>query len=157
MLEYLRDLVLSILAPAQQNDYHGAPETPVPRRPRTTARRCNELEELAVRLIGGLCLLVPPAYVRWSDLRDPTNAAWNAAIHEAMWVTIALEQLGNMLRAKAGFTERGVIAEFFSDDDPPVLIGYVFRYRHAVENLRLPIQRVVFEDSVVMRLLLCRG
>ncbi len=95
----------------------------MPGRPRTTAKKFAELEEHAVRLVGELFLLVPRAYVERPDVRDPTNAAWNAAIHEAMKTTIALEQLGDILRAKAGITERGVIAEFFSDDGAPGAAG----------------------------------
>jgi hypothetical protein len=79
------------------------------------AKKCAAFEEQAVQLAGEVYLATPTQYRVQPDPVDPLNRAWNVAAHATLLAVIVLEQLGNLLRAKAGIIEPGPTARFFAD------------------------------------------
>jgi len=86
-------------------------------RPRKMVAKVEEFEKLAIMLAMDVFEIVPKQYLDTPNPEDPISQAWKEAVDTTMWATIAMETLGNRLRAKAGITRPGPSEEFWSN--PP--------------------------------------
>ena len=87
----------------------------MPGRPLKMAKKVAELEEQAMGLSADVLLTMPAQYRERPDFKDALNVAWNAAVEATMLASIKLEELGDLLRQKAGITEPGPAAETLAD------------------------------------------
>jgi len=90
------------------------------------ARKVGGLEEQAIHLSAELYLLIPARHRDRPDPNQPLNSAWNRAVAVTMKASVALEQLGDLLRDKAGIIEPGPTARFLRDreeDAAPQAVG----------------------------------
>ena len=88
----------------------------MPGRPRRMAKRVTELEDQALTLSVELFVATPAQYRNHPDPSDRVNEAWNDALSTATLLSIKMERLGDLIRSKAGITEPGPSAEFFSKE-----------------------------------------
>ena len=84
------------------------------------AARVTELEEQAILLCGEIYVLRPRQYFD-RPTPDALCYAWNVAARSTMQTAVALENLGDLLRAKAGISGPGPFAMFVRDDDEDAL------------------------------------
>lgn len=85
-------------------------------RPVKMARKAGELEAQALELAGQTYLAAPTQYHGDVNRQDTLGVAWAAAINATMAASIALENLGDLLREKAGIMELGPAARMLADD-----------------------------------------
>ena len=78
--------------------------------PKKMAGQVAELEEVAFGLAADVFVLAPTQY-RKRETNDELGTAWNVCIEATMKVMNAMENLGDLLRAKAGIAGSGPIAE----------------------------------------------
>lgn len=86
-------------------------------RPRKMVRRVEEFEKLVTMLAMYTFETIPEQYREKPNPNDRLSVARNNAMRLTMHTSIALDALGDLLRAKAGITEPGPSAQFWSD--PP--------------------------------------
>ncbi len=76
------------------------------------ARKAAEFEEQAGCLFIDVFLTMPKQYKENPDSDDAICQAWNESQDATMRASIALQRLGDLLRAKAGITEPGPSEKF---------------------------------------------
>ena len=84
--------------------------------PTRTLRRVERLEQQSITLADDVLHAAPAAFVQPDSKpvpfpRDPLRRAWLSAVEAAMTASVALEALGDHLRAKAGNGTVGPFAE----------------------------------------------
>jgi len=88
----------------------------MPGRPKMMALKVGKLEEQATALAAEMFMVQPAMYRGNRQSEDPLRRAWNAAVDATMLASIKLEELGDLLRKKAGITEPGPAAKTLADD-----------------------------------------
>lgn len=92
--------------------------------PKRMVRKVEELEQQAVRLSMEMFVTIPAVY-RERPTADAVCVAWTKALDAATWVEIALEELGNLLRTKAGINRLSPFeelrAEMEAGEKPPIV------------------------------------
>ena len=88
----------------------------MPGRPRTMAKKISKIEEQVTAAAAELFVVEPRQYRESRQSEDPLGRAWNAAVDATMLASIKLEELGDLLRKKAGITEPGPAAKILADD-----------------------------------------
>ena len=86
-------------------------------RPRKMASKAAEFEGQAIQLSAEVFLTIPQQYRNKPNSKDPICQAWNLCMETTMSASVACEQLGDLLRAKAGITEPGPTKALLSN--PP--------------------------------------
>ena len=81
-------------------------------RPKTMAKRVTALEDRALQLTIDLFKIVPLQYLDHPNDGDPFNRAWNEATDATRTAMCKLEDLGALVREKAGITVLGPIASW---------------------------------------------
>lgn len=81
-------------------------------RPKTMARKITELEARALQLAQDYFELMPKMYRDQVNPQDPINQSWNKTLDQVMGLLKAIEQLGDLYRAKAGILDPGPITSF---------------------------------------------
>jgi hypothetical protein len=89
----------------------------MPGRPKMMAKRVTELEEVGLGLALDMFSLVPRQYLDQPNRDDPLNRSWNLVVNVLIQATVVLEQLGDLVRAKAGITEAGPCAKLLRVDE----------------------------------------
>ena len=77
-------------------------------RPKMMAKRVTELEAQGLELSRRVFEFCPKKSMKG----DPICEAWDAVVGTTMNASIELQQLGDLLREKAGITEPGPVQQF---------------------------------------------